>query len=450
LADSGVAVELFESRRRLGGRASSFRDPLTGELVDHCQHVSMGCCTNLADFCRRTGIADYFRSDPVLHFIGPDGAQYDFQSCAWLPAPLHLAPAFWRLKYLSRAARRGVARGLWRLMRMSSADSAGVTIGAWLRREGQSAEAIEHFWGVVLVSALGESVERASLPAARKVFVDGFLVSRRAYPLQVPRVPLGEVYGQRLQDWLQARGVVLHLSTPVHRVLGSRDAVRGILPADGRRLDFDFVVAAVPWRPLGELFDAEMAPALPWLESMRTLASSPITGVHLWYDRPIMSLPHAVLVGRLGQWVFNRGSSVAGDPPRTRFYYQVVISASRNVAAGDRQEVIRRVTDELGAIWPEARRAELLHARLVTEPEAVFSPSPEFEPLRPAQQTPVRGLLVAGDWTATLWPATMEGAVRSGYLAAERIFEASGSPRPILVPDLHRGFLARLLVRNAA
>jgi len=322
-----------------------------------------------------------------------------------------------------------------------------MTIGQWLRRAGQSDEAIENFWSVVLVSALSETVERASLQAARKVFVDGFLVSSRGYHLQVPRVALGEVYGDRLQRWLQDHGVLLRLSTPVRCVFGTQAAVQGVRLADGQSLDFDFVVAALPWRQIGELFDTQIAAALPWLEAVRSLPSVPITGVHLWYDRPIMNLPHAVLIGRLSQWVFSRGSSAAADCDAPRFYYQVVISASRQLAASDRQDVIGRVTDELGAIWPEARAARLLHARMVTESEAVFSPTPEVELLRPSQQTQVQGLFLAGDWTATGWPATMEGAVRSGYLAAEGILQALGRPRSLVAPDLDRSRLARLSVR---
>src|SRR6185295_6398597 len=182
LAEADVRVELFESRRRLGGRASSFRDPLTDELIDHCQHVGMGCCTNLTDFCRRAGIADCFRTEHVLHFIGRDGKQYDFGASPWLPAPWHLAPAFWRLKYLSPRARRQIGRAMLRLLRMRNQELAsGLTMGHWLRRERQSREAIENFWGIVLTSALSETVERASLAASRKVFVDGFLASRSAY-----------------------------------------------------------------------------------------------------------------------------------------------------------------------------------------------------------------------------------------------------------------------------
>ena len=170
----------------------------------------MGCCTNLADFCRQTGIADLFERHRVLHFFGPDGSRYDFQAARGLPAPLHLAPSFLRMGFLSLRERVGIGRCLLRLARTgpSNHDDGGETIGAWLRSQKHSQRAIDRFWSVVLVSALGESVDRASLAAARKVFVDGFLAHRDAYQIEVPRVPLGELYA-RVVDWLRGRDVRL-------------------------------------------------------------------------------------------------------------------------------------------------------------------------------------------------------------------------------------------------
>src|SRR5262249_11112766 len=160
--DQRLQIELFEARRQLGGRAASFRDPTTGELIDHCQHVSLGCCTNLADFCRRTGLNKFFRRDRVLHFFSADGRQYDFSGTRWLPAPLHLAPAFLRMGFLSWGERIGIARAIGRLARLNvMALDPQPTIGQWLREQNQSSRAIEQFWSVVLVSALGESVDRA-------------------------------------------------------------------------------------------------------------------------------------------------------------------------------------------------------------------------------------------------------------------------------------------------
>ncbi len=163
LSSAGCRVELFEARRSLGGRAASFRDPASGEWVDHCQHVSMGCCTNLADFCRRTEISGLFRHDDTLNFFGPDRRPCRFRAAPLLPAPLHLAPAFLRLRYLSLRDRLAIGRAIWKLMRMRSSPNnldghQEATIGEWLTRQGQSPAAIEQFWSVILVTRPGRAI----------------------------------------------------------------------------------------------------------------------------------------------------------------------------------------------------------------------------------------------------------------------------------------------------
>lgn len=445
----GLAVDLFESRRRLGGRAGSFRDPDCDVLVDHCQHVAMGCCTNLADFCRRTGIADCFRRHRRLHFFGPDGRQHDFAGVPWLPPPLHLLPGLLRLGYLSLGQRLRIGRTMLRLARWrppgGPTHSADETIGDWLRRQGESPQAIERFWSVVLVSALGETLDRASIAAAQKVFVDGFLANRRAYEVEIPDVPLSEIYDRRLADWLAQSGVRVHLGCRVRVIEGDAARAEAVLLADDSRVPADFVVAAVPWRTAAELFPAAMRATLPGLESAAEIPAAPITAVHLWFDRPIMPLEHAVLVSRLSQWVFHHRWE-QGDSPQRTFYYQVVISGSHELAGRDRQQVVTEVCQELRAIWPQAREAELVRWRMVTDPLAVFSVRPGLDAIRPPQQTAIPNLFLSGDWTATDWPATMEGAVRSGYLAVEGILGSLGRPRAVLVPDLPRSALVRWFV----
>ena len=476
LSGRGWQIELFEARRQLGGRAGSFYDPSVDQWIDHCQHVGMACCTNLVDFCRRTGLAELFRRDCVLHFFGPKGGCYRLAASPCLPAPLHLGPSLLRLGYLSVSDRLSIARALWRLARLKIADDRGQpTVGEWLRDQHQSAAAIERFWSVVLVSALGEELDRASLAHARKVFVDGFLAARQAYQIDIPQVPLSELYGRRLEAWLAEHGVTVHLGTAVRRVEGAAAAVSAIVVSDDARTAVDAAVVALPWRRVRELFDEELAALLPELATTDQIESAPITGVHLWFDREITPLPHAVLIGRLSQWLFNRGyRNTAGDggsgrwpsrpstvgtdgleghPPGAEgaspagHYYQVVISASRTLAGRARQEVIGEIVAELGEIWPAARVARLLHSRMVTEQAAVFSVRPGIERYRPSQQTAIANLTLAGDWTRTGWPSTMEGAVRSGYLAAEALLRFAGCPDRLLVPDLPPGQLARILLR---
>jgi squalene-associated FAD-dependent desaturase len=487
LAEQGFAVELFESRRRLGGRATSFRDPASGDAVDHCQHVSMGCCTNLADFAQRTGIADLFDHARVLHFFAPDGRRYAMAGRRWLPAPLHLAPGLFGLKFLTLGERMAIARAMLKLARMPVEDSpTSPTVATWLAEQKMPPAAVEQFWAVVLTSALGESLDRASIKYARKVFVDGFMANAAGYVMEVPALPLDLLYGERLQSWLRERGVRVRMGTPIVRLERSTSCVSALIDRDGNRHATDHVVLALTWRRALEVLGPELLIEMPDVAAAVEIESAPITGVHLWFDRPITELPHAVLVGQLSQWLFARGSmsasdnagigvrasdiestlgatassssSAASNPAllgkpavapglivEREYYYQVVISASRELAGRPRDEVIQQIVAELRSVFPAARDANLLRGRVVTEQEAVFSVKPGADRGRPPQQTPIANLTLAGDWTATGWPSTMEGAVRSGYLAAECVLNAAGRPQKLLVPDLPRSLLSRLL-----
>jgi squalene-associated FAD-dependent desaturase len=455
LAECGVSVELFESRRRLGGRATSFRDPANGELVDHCQHVSMGCCTNLDDFCRRVGIDRQFRREPVLHFFGPDGAQYNLAASRWLPAPMHLGPALARLGYLSRGERYGIARAMGRLMREAPVDDpAGPTIGQWLREQRQSERAIERFWSIVLVSALSETIDRASLFYAHKVFVDGFMMNRAGYVMEVPDAALDELYGTRLEQWLAHHHVGLRLATPIAEVQADEHSA-ALITKEGVQQEFDFAIVALPWHAVSGVCSVALKAALGELRMIEQLEPAPITGIHLWFDREITPLRHAVLVGGLCQWLFRRtpenrhaGTQQTASGAEGECYYQVVVSASRDLARLDRDEIARQAHEELARIFPAAHAARLLRSKIVTEHNAVFSPRPGVDSLRPRQQTSVPTLALAGDWTDTGWPATMEGAVRSGYLAAEAALARLGAPRTILVDELPPTTLSKLLIRR--
>lgn len=448
LCERGIRVDLFEARRQLGGRAGSFVDPLSGELVDHCQHVAMGCCTNLLDFFRRTGIDGLLERHTVLHFFGPDGRRYDVRGSTF-PAPLHLGPSLLRLGFLTFRERLGIARGVLQLCRTHPSDVNDATMGAWLRSSGQSERAIRRFWAVILVSALGESIERVSRSAARQVFVDGFVAARTACDLYVPRIPLGELYGQRVAKWLSDRSLEMHLGSPVAKVSGDRTCASGIVLEDGTPCAFDWVILAVPWRRVEALTPTDMLRAVPHLDVAKDLQPAAITGVHLWFDRPWMNVPHAVLIDRLSQWVFRRCCEPQPASEAAEHYVQVVISGSHDLAGRSRDSILAEVLSDLHAIWPASRPAILRRWRVVTEHDAVFSSQPNTDLLRPNQITPVPGLLLAGDWTQTGWPATMEGAVRSGYVAAETILRATGDARPVVQPELPRGWLARRLLPNA-
>ena len=244
--------------------------------------------------------------------------------------------------------------------------------------------------------ALGETIDRASTAAAGKVCRDGFLASRDAYELLIPQVPLNEIYDRRMADWFREHGVAVHLAPGSAR---SRVVCRAEALVLARRWRRELSITS--WRrcpgAVRALFPDPMLQALPGLSGIDRIQPAPITAVHLWFDRPIAAIPHAVLISRLGQWLFNKNGSVAAAANSPEHYYQVVISASHGLRGRDPKEVAEQVCGELRSIWPAAQKARLIRWRLVTEPEAVFSVQPGLDSCAPINARRSR---------TSSWPAT--------------------------------------------
>ena len=257
------------------------------------------------------------------------------------------------------------------------------------------------------------------------------LIDGRLIEVEVPTVPLGRLYGEEMSRWFDAHNVEVRFQRGVRSLEIEGDRVGGVQMRDGERLDADWIVSAVPFDRLLDLLPAELVERHACFSNLRNLEVSPITSVHCWFDRPATRLPHIVLMDSVGQWVFNRGEVAPGE-----FYVQVVVSAARRFRGLGRDEVERQVVAELRKLLPDLAAANLLRARVVTEQAATFSAVPGVDRWRPPQTTPIANLMIAGDWTATGWPATMEGAVRSGYLAAEALLSRAGRPERLLQPDL--------------
>jgi squalene-associated FAD-dependent desaturase len=447
LVGHDLDITILESRPRLGGRASSFPDPISGELIDNCQHVSMVCCTNLTDFCRRVGISHLFRREPKVRFLSPEGKTSTLEEGP-LPAPLHLSGSFLRANYLSILERLRVAFGL-ACLRFAPTGTTE-SFASWLKRHGQTERTIERYWATVLVSALNERLEQMDIGHAKKVFIDGFLRNREGYQMELPLVPLGELYGTRLEQWLASRQVNVRLTTGVKSIeFDAEGAVKGLNLRNGESLQADFIVLAVPFDRIATLLDEPTIERLPGLKNLGEIKSSPITGVHLWFDREICPVEHVVTVGRLVQWVFNHTSLQgrrAGEGDEVGQYLQIVISASYDLVSMDNQAIKEAVIADLEAIWPSTKEAQLVRWKVVTEHGATFAVRPGIEAIRPTQRTQADGLVLAGDWTSTGWPATMEGAVRSGYLAAEAVLADLDQPEKLIQPDLPETRLSRWLL----
>jgi zeta-carotene desaturase len=442
LADAGARVTIFEKRPYVGGRASSYEHPGTGEVVDNCQHVLLGCCTNLTHFYQRLGVSGKIRWFDELTFIEP-GGRASRLAPSFLPAPMHNMPAFLRAPMLSGRDKLAIARAMRVLGRGLPEDSQENFL-AWLKRNKQTPRAIDRFWKTVLVSALNEDLDRISVRYAAQVFRESFMKSAEAGKMGVPSVPLSDLYGFAI-DYIRARGGKVLLRSPVSAIGPKQNSI-GILTGTAEQ-QFDYSILAAPFQSA-----AGLLPSDPAGEELKKLLShfeaSPITGIHLWFDREISALPHAVLLDRTIQWMFYKSKiQDKREGGQQGNYMEVVVSASKSLVQKSREEVLQIAISELADFFPLVKQAKLVKAAVIKEVYATYSIVPGLDHYRPGARTGWPRIFLAGDWTATGWPATMEGAVRSGYLAAEAIMDAAGKPQKFLVPDLPAKAISKLVVR---
>lgn len=438
LAEAGIRVRLYERRPYLGGRATSYALP-DGTHIDNCQHVTLGCCTNLANFYERTGAASKIGHYDRLFFADKRGRVSSLYRSP-LPAPFHTSPSFLRFGALTWRDKRAIAKGLMSIARAGGHPdtTAGMTMLEWLERNGQTEAAIRRFWRVVLVSALDEELHLTDARYGIDVFWKAFLRNRSGYILGIPRVPLGELYAE-CRRGIEQRGGEIHSRAAVRTIRFADGKFQAIVLDDGSEVPSDACIAAVPHSELLEMLPEELRANNPAFANLERLQTSPITGVHLWYDRQVLDKPFLTLLDHTVQWIFNKSAlygSGKQDEKDQGQYLQLVISASYELIPKTRQEIIDLCTSELHDVLPAARHAQLRKANVVKEVHATFSPRPCSDAWRPGQRTEIHGFVLAGDWTRTGWPSTMEGAVRSGYLAGEAVLEFAGLAGRLVVPDL--------------
>jgi zeta-carotene desaturase len=432
LAEAGFRVTILERRPYLGGRASSYQHPGTGEIVDNCQHVLLGCCTNLLDFYRRAGVQDKIRWYEKLSFLEP-GGRASVIAPSWLPAPLHTAPAFLRADCLNFRDKLAISRAMAALA-VAAPEDRGESFLDWLKRHGQTAQAIDRFWKTILVSALNEDLDRVSVPYGAQVVRESFLKSVGAGRMGIPMVPLTELYGTA-GDYIRARGGEIQLRAGVESFRAEDSAVN--VTANGQERKYDYLILAVPFDVLGRILpDTPLSE--PLAAALGQFSPSPITGIHLWFDRQISELDHAVLLDRTIQWMFHKSRLIQAREKAdgTGSYVELVVSCSRSLVEKSKAEIVEMAVKEAQEFFPEARSAKLLKSTVIKEVHATYSPRPGIDQYRPKPETAWPRIFLAGDWTATGWPATMEGAVRSGYLAAEALARFGGASARFLVADL--------------
>lgn len=448
LSDVGFRVTLFEKRPFLGGRASSYEHPGTGEVVDNCQHVLFRVCTNLVEFYKKIGVADQIHWYDRMTFIEPGGRTSTMQSSS-LPAPMHTAPSFLGFSFLSAADKLAIARALVPLTLAAQTDN-GKSFQEWLEHHGQTKNAVARFWHPILISALSEDLDRISVSAAAQVVRES-MKSPEARQMGVPALPLTDLYNAA-GDYVRKRAGVIEFRCAVENFSVEHSQVRvrtrGAGGIDAAEQSFDYLVIALPFDALDRVLP-DAPESLPIREKLSHFENSPITGIHLWFDRQISDLDHAVLLDRTIQWMFHKSRL---QPIRTQSsngnsvgsYIELVVSSSKSLIEKSRAEIVELAVAEVREFFPAARGANVTKSTVIKEVNATYSPRPGIDAHRPNATTGWRRVFLAGDWTATGWPATMEGAVRSGYLAAEALTRAAGKPARFVSPDMPPTGLMRL------
>jgi squalene-associated FAD-dependent desaturase len=450
LAEAGFRVQLVERRGYLGGRASSYLHPGVEEVIDNCQHVLFGCCTNLIGFYRRIGGADKIHWTTDMTMIEPGGRRSRLGPFKLgplrLPAPLHGTPSLLSAHAFNFADKLALARAFRAMMKPGALDESHESLGDWLRRHKQTDGAMNRFWRLVIASALNADVEHIAMHYAAKVIRELFLNSAQAGAMGMSTVPLSELYSGA-EKFLAWHGSSIHYNTNVESLMWDEALMQWSVAARDGVLTSDYVVLALPFEAMGKLL-----PRLPSVDGAETLAKQiaqlqhwPICSVHLWFDREITDLEHAVLLDREIHWMYNKGRLQPWRKLKGS-YLELVVSASREFAALTREQAIEQSVKELGEFFPAIASAHLEKAALIKEVRATFAVPPGIDAARPSAQSPWPNLFLAGDWIATGWPSTMESGSRSGHLASEAICRTMGNPRSILNPDLRPRGLMRFLI----
>ncbi len=446
LTEAGFRVRLMERRGYLGGRASSYLHPGLDEVIDNCQHVLFGCCTNLIGFYRRIGVLDRIHWSSEMTMVEPAAAGEPGSGSRsplgpsklgplGLPAPLHALPRLLAAKAFTGADKLALARAFRALLKPVPQDSTE-DLATWLARHRQTPGAIERFWRLVIASALNADLDSIALPYAAKVVRELFMNSAEAGRMGMSTVPLSELYAGAAA-FLRERGSEVIFNANMESAEWDATASQWSLTTRAGSVRADFLVLALPFEAT-----ARLLPKMPPAEGAEALSGKlarhehwPICSVHLWFDREITDLDHAILLDRELHWMYNK--SRLQPRRKTRgCYLELLVSASRSFAALTREQAIAKAVSELAEFFPEAAEAKLEKAALVKEVRATFGVPPGIDAARPGAVSPWPNCFLAGDWTATGWPSTMESAARSGHLAAEAVSRAAGASRKFLEPDL--------------
>jgi len=433
LADHGLRVVLVERRSFVGGRAFSFpHRPSEGE-VDNGQHVFLKCCTEYIRFLDRLGVSGKTFVQPRLSVpvIDPGGGVSILGSSP-LPAPFHLLPSFLRFRHLSPVDK---ARAVYAMLAVYFTDRSkdsgldSISFYRWLKAHGQGERAIDRFWNHIVLATLNDDVRRVSADLALMVFQEGFLKRADGANVGYATVGLTSLIAEAATRYVEERGGRIALGQSAREILYEEGGVAGVRCSSGDILHGRAYVCALPPQEMLALLPPALRDA-PFFQGAAGLGTSPIVNIHLWYDRPVMDFPFAAFVGSDLQWVFNKSKMCPSLSRGPGQHLDISLSGAGRYVDQTNRALVERFTREVQRVFPRARRARLEGWLVVKQAHATFAAAPGSAKHRLPARTPVANLFLAGDWTATGWPATMESAVRSGLACAREILsgvEGQGS-----------------------
>lgn len=420
LSEHPLNVLLLESAPRLGGRAWSFPHAYSSGEVDNGQHVMMGCYRDTLDYLARIGRTHFIerRRGLALQFLHADGRRAVLQA-GRLPHPFGQVPAFFRFRLLTAGSRLRILRVAARLrsLRGKELDALdAMDAASWLRSLGQRDDAMRCFWQPLVLATMNTEPGRASAKLLAVVLREIFLRDAEAADILLPRKGLSSVFVDSAREILEKRGCDIRLKSGVERLMTEDDSVTGVRLADGTVHSAEAVIGALPPWALQRIFERSESRALPAIDFER-FVPSPIVSVHVWLRGGLDSGPMTGLLDTTLQWVFEKG----GDGDGSRHYSCTISAAAARVMDMNEEDLRALLLRELRILRPDLREQDILRVLAVREKRATFLPLPGMERVRPATRCGMSGLYLAGDWTATGMPATIEGAIRSGYTAADAV-----------------------------
>ncbi len=427
LAEQGVRVLLLERRAFPGGRAYSFTDKTTGDTIDNGQHLMMGCYHHTLSFLEKIGSLSKlkFQQNPQVDFLSetPNGeVSHASFKCPSLPAPLHLLAGLAKLDTIGWPDRLKALRVGLELRRLNGNQVllADLTVRDWLTRLGQTETMQSKFWDLVALATLNETPDRASADMFARVLDQAFMHTRQDSTMVISKVGLSELYTDDARRFIEARGGLVRLNAEVEQIEFNGARAIGVKMKSGERIEADTVISTVPYFALGRMLPPEIA-ASPSLKPALEFTSAPIVSINLWYSKPVTDVEFAGLLDSRVEWVFNK-NAISGDSRSGLQHLALVISGAHEAAKLNKEELIALAVTEMERFFPAARSQKPVHAFVIREHDATLSHTVGTARLRPSQKTEFENFFLAGDWTDTGLPATIESAVFSGQECARLYF----------------------------